>query len=110
MPGCLQLPFGPRSRSRLPAHAIVPAAAQINRETVAMRDAERVRRDLNGARAARAPPAPRRAHSGALSPLFAERTNEYVLYFSVLSTVCVLAVAAWQTYHLRRFFHSKKLI
>lgn len=39
-----------------------------------------------------------------------ESTNTRVLYFSVFSMCCLLFLAAWQIFYLRRFFQAKKLI
>jgi len=39
-----------------------------------------------------------------------ESTNSRVLYFSVFSMLCLIGLAAWQIFYLRRFFVSKKLI
>lgn len=39
-----------------------------------------------------------------------EATNEYVLYFSMLSTTVVLCVALWQVYHLKRYLEAKKVL
>merc|ERR1712123_146062 len=39
-----------------------------------------------------------------------ESTNTRVLYFSIFSTVCLVALGTWQVFYLRRFFKSKKLI
>lgn len=41
---------------------------------------------------------------------FAESTNSRVLYFSVFSMLCLVALATWQVLYLRRFFKAKKLI
>ena len=40
----------------------------------------------------------------------AESTNSRVLYFSLLSMLCLIALATWQVLYLRRFFKAKKLI
>jgi hypothetical protein len=42
--------------------------------------------------------------------LFIESTNSRVLYFSVFSMLCLIALATWQVLYLRRFFKAKKLI
>ncbi|XP_071963641.1 transmembrane emp24 domain-containing protein 10-like [Antedon mediterranea] len=39
-----------------------------------------------------------------------ESTNTRVLYFSIFSMVCLLSLATWQVFYLRRYFKSKKLI
>lgn len=39
-----------------------------------------------------------------------ESTHSRVLYFSVFSMLCLLGLATWQVFYLRRFFISKKLI
>lgn len=39
-----------------------------------------------------------------------EATNSRVLYFSVFSMCCLLGLATWQVFYLRRFFRAKKLI
>ena len=39
-----------------------------------------------------------------------ESTNSRVLYFSVFSMVCLLSLAVWQLFYLRRYFKAKKLI
>jgi len=39
-----------------------------------------------------------------------ESTNSRVLYFSVFSMCCLIALATWQVLYLRRFFKAKKLI
>jgi len=39
-----------------------------------------------------------------------ESTNARVLYFSVFSMCCLIALATWQVLYLRRFFKAKKLI
>lgn len=39
-----------------------------------------------------------------------ESTNSRVLYFSIFSMGCLLCLATWQVFYLRRYFKSKKLI
>ncbi|XP_070576688.1 transmembrane emp24 domain-containing protein 10-like [Ptychodera flava] len=39
-----------------------------------------------------------------------ESTNSRVLYFAIFSMVCLLSLATWQVFYLRRYFKSKKLI
>ncbi|XP_058796728.1 transmembrane emp24 domain-containing protein bai [Phymastichus coffea] len=39
-----------------------------------------------------------------------ETTNSRVLYFSIFSMLCLLSLATWQVFYLRRFFKAKKLI
>ncbi|XP_071833319.1 transmembrane emp24 domain-containing protein 10-like isoform X2 [Apostichopus japonicus] len=39
-----------------------------------------------------------------------ESTNSRVLYFSIFSMCCLLCLATWQVFYLRRYFKSKKLI
>jgi len=39
-----------------------------------------------------------------------ESTNSRVLWLSVASMLCLMALATWQVYYLRNFFKSKKLI
>jgi len=39
-----------------------------------------------------------------------ESTNTRVLYFSIFSMGCLLFLAVWQIFYLRRFFQAKKLI
>ncbi|KAM4625446.1 transmembrane emp24 domain-containing protein 10-like [Polymixia lowei] len=39
-----------------------------------------------------------------------ESTNTRVLYFSVFSMCCLIALATWQVLYLRQFFKAKKLI
>ncbi|XP_011496228.1 PREDICTED: transmembrane emp24 domain-containing protein bai [Ceratosolen solmsi marchali] len=39
-----------------------------------------------------------------------EATNSRVLYFSIFSMLCLLCLATWQVFYLRRFFRAKKLI
>ncbi|XP_019865210.1 transmembrane emp24 domain-containing protein bai [Aethina tumida] len=39
-----------------------------------------------------------------------ESTNTRVLYFSILSMLCLLGLATWQVLYLRRYFKAKKLI
>ena len=39
-----------------------------------------------------------------------ESTNNKVLYFSVFSMCCLIALALWQVLYLRRYFKAKKLI
>lgn len=39
-----------------------------------------------------------------------ESTHSRVLYFSVFSMGCLMALATWQVLYLRRFFKAKKLI
>ena len=39
-----------------------------------------------------------------------ESTNSRVLYFSIFSMVCLLSLAVWQLFYLRRYFKAKKLI
>ncbi|KAI6660954.1 Transmembrane emp24-like trafficking protein 10 precursor [Oopsacas minuta] len=39
-----------------------------------------------------------------------ESTNTRVLYFSVFSMICLLSLAVWQLFYLRRYFKAKKLI
>lgn len=42
--------------------------------------------------------------------LSAESTNTRVLYFSIFSMCCLIGLATWQVFYLRRFFKAKKLI
>ncbi|CAB0031220.1 unnamed protein product [Trichogramma brassicae] len=39
-----------------------------------------------------------------------EATNSRVLFFSIFSMICLLGLATWQVFYLRRFFRAKKLI
>lgn len=39
-----------------------------------------------------------------------ESTNDRVLYFSIFSMLCLIGLAMWQVFYLRRFFIAKKLI
>ncbi|KNC81998.1 hypothetical protein SARC_05711 [Sphaeroforma arctica JP610] len=39
-----------------------------------------------------------------------ESTNARVLYFSVVSMMCLVGLAIWQVYYLKSYFKSKKLI
>ncbi|KAL4136126.1 hypothetical protein QTP88_007691 [Uroleucon formosanum] len=39
-----------------------------------------------------------------------ESTNKKVLYFSLFSMTCVIVLATWQVFYLRRYFKAKKLI
>merc|ERR1712147_130466 len=39
-----------------------------------------------------------------------ESTNSRVLYFSIFSMLCLVALGTWQVLYLRKFFKSKKLI
>ncbi|XP_041711078.1 transmembrane emp24 domain-containing protein 10-like [Coregonus clupeaformis] len=39
-----------------------------------------------------------------------ESTNMRVLYFSIFSMCCLIGLATWQVFYLRRFFKAKKLI
>ncbi|XP_018408365.1 PREDICTED: transmembrane emp24 domain-containing protein 10-like [Nanorana parkeri] len=39
-----------------------------------------------------------------------ESTSQRVLYFSMFSMFCLVALATWQVFYLRKFFKSKKLI
>lgn len=39
-----------------------------------------------------------------------ESTNERMLHFSILSMICLLALAVWQVMYLKRYFKQKKLI
>nr|ACO07537.1 Transmembrane emp24 domain-containing protein 10 precursor [Oncorhynchus mykiss] len=39
-----------------------------------------------------------------------ESTNIRVLYFSIFSLCCLIGLATWQVFYLRRFFKAKKLI
>ncbi|XP_064809885.1 transmembrane emp24 domain-containing protein 10-like [Oncorhynchus masou masou] len=39
-----------------------------------------------------------------------ESTNIRVLYFSIFSMCCLIGLATWQIFYLRRFFKAKKLI
>ncbi|XP_030069998.1 transmembrane emp24 domain-containing protein 10 [Microcaecilia unicolor] len=39
-----------------------------------------------------------------------ESTNVRVLYFSIFSMCCLIGLATWQVFYLRRFFQAKKLI
>lgn len=39
-----------------------------------------------------------------------ESTSDRVLYFSVFSMLCLIGLAVWQIFYLRRFFVAKKLI
>ena len=39
-----------------------------------------------------------------------ESTNARVLWFSILSMGCLVALGSWQVYYLKNFFQQKKLI
>lgn len=39
-----------------------------------------------------------------------ESTSQRVLYFTTFSMFCLVALATWQVFYLRKFFKSKKLI
>jgi len=39
-----------------------------------------------------------------------ESTSDRVLYFSIFSMLCLIGLAIWQIFYLRRFFVAKKLI
>ncbi|XP_022172035.1 transmembrane emp24 domain-containing protein bai-like isoform X1 [Myzus persicae] len=39
-----------------------------------------------------------------------ESTNKRVLYFSLFSMICLIMLATWQVFYLRRYFKAKKLI
>ncbi|KAM5138648.1 transmembrane emp24 domain-containing protein 10 [Mantella aurantiaca] len=39
-----------------------------------------------------------------------ESTSQRVLYFSMFSMFCLVSLATWQVFYLRKFFKSKKLI
>ncbi|XP_067833417.1 transmembrane emp24 domain-containing protein 10-like [Heptranchias perlo] len=39
-----------------------------------------------------------------------ESTSARVLYFSIFSMCCLVGLATWQVFYLRRFFKAKKLI
>merc|ERR1712080_214622 len=39
-----------------------------------------------------------------------ESTGDRVLYFSIFSMVCLIGLAVWQIFYLKRYFVSKKLI
>ncbi|KAM9302248.1 transmembrane emp24 domain-containing protein 10-like [Gastrophryne carolinensis] len=39
-----------------------------------------------------------------------ESSSRRVLYFSLFSMLCLVSLATWQLFYLRRFFKSKKLI
>jgi len=39
-----------------------------------------------------------------------ESTNSRVLYFSIFSMFCLIALASWQVLYLKKYFKSKKLI
>jgi len=39
-----------------------------------------------------------------------ESTSDRVLYFSIFSMLCLIGLAVWQIFYLRRFFVAKKLI
>uniref|UniRef100_J3S8M0 Transmembrane emp24 domain-containing protein 10 n=1 Tax=Crotalus adamanteus TaxID=8729 RepID=J3S8M0_CROAD len=39
-----------------------------------------------------------------------ESTSIRVFYFSIFSMLCLVSLAAWQVFYLRRFFKAKKLI
>uniref|UniRef100_A0A4W3HIM5 GOLD domain-containing protein n=1 Tax=Callorhinchus milii TaxID=7868 RepID=A0A4W3HIM5_CALMI len=39
-----------------------------------------------------------------------ESTSARVLYFSIFSMFCLVGLATWQVFYLRRFFKAKKLI
>ncbi|XP_060711428.1 transmembrane emp24 domain-containing protein 10 [Hemiscyllium ocellatum] len=39
-----------------------------------------------------------------------ESTSARVLYFSIFSMCCLIGLATWQVFYLRRFFKAKKLI
>ncbi|KAF7238568.1 Transmembrane emp24 domain-containing protein 10 [Varanus komodoensis] len=39
-----------------------------------------------------------------------ESTSTRVFYFSIFSMLCLVALATWQVFYLRRFFKAKKLI
>ena len=45
-----------------------------------------------------------------LPPNVPESTNTRVLYFSIFSMCCLIGLATWQVFYLRRFFKAKKLI
>ena len=67
-----------------------------------MRAREEEMRDTNG----------RGSTYGVLVIVFfiVESTNTRVLYFSIFSMWCLLFLAVWQLFYLRRYFQSKKLI
>ena len=67
-----------------------------------MRAREEEMRDTNG----------RGSTYGVLVIVFfiVESTNTRVLYFSIFSMCCLLFLAVWQLFYLRRYFQSKKLI
>ena len=67
-----------------------------------MRAREEEMRDTNG----------RGSTYGVLVIVFfvVESTNTRVLYFSIFSMCCLLFLAIWQLFYLRRYFQSKKLI
>ncbi|MGH0185152.1 UNVERIFIED_CONTAM: hypothetical protein FKN15_016714 [Acipenser sinensis] len=46
----------------------------------------------------------------AFSSVRAESTSSRVLGFSLLSMLCLVSLAVWQVFYLRRFFKSKRLI
>jgi hypothetical protein len=39
-----------------------------------------------------------------------ESTNSRVMYFGIFSMCCLVFLAGWQLFYLRRYFRSKKLI
>ena len=49
------------------------------------------------------PPAPARAPA-------AESTNDRVKYWSIVQTVLLFAVCAWQVFYLKRFFEVKRAV
>lgn len=42
--------------------------------------------------------------------LSTETTHSRVMYFSLFSMLCLLSLATWQVFYLRRYFKAKKLI
>lgn len=52
----------------------------------------------------------RTKHSLVPRAIPAESTNSRVLYFSVFSMACLVALAGWQIFYLKKFFQTKKLI
>ena len=70
-----------------------------------MRAREEEMRDTNGRKATE-----KLLIDTVLLSVVIESTNTRVLYFSIFSMCCLLFLAVWQLFYLRRYFQSKKLI
>lgn len=75
-----------------------------------MRAREEEMRDTNGENKLRSPVVTHLLLPPTTCTCAPESTNSRVLYFGLFSMLCLLFLAAWQIFYLRRFFQAKKLI